>query len=104
MMSTVLKSNTYDNQSEQDITFIRNVAARIHRTGMITPAVFFLELTKPLALIGSPAMIFFGPIINAFINTEGYYKAAELFEEPANVELLIREIEKLEDELTHVEG
>ena len=49
-------------------------------------------------------MIFFGPIINAFINTEGYYKAAELFEEPENVELLIREIEKLEDELTHVEG
>jgi len=42
--------------------------------------------------------------VNAFINTEGYYKAAELFEEPANVELLIREIEKLEDDLTHAEG
>ena len=34
----------------------------------------------------------------------GYYKAAELFEEPANVGLLIREIEKLENDLTHAEG
>ena len=103
-MPTSLKSKVYNNESERDITFIRRVADRIHRSGLVTPAVFFLELTKPLALIGSHVMIFFGPIINAFINTEGYYKAAELFEEPANVELLIREIEKLEDDLTHAEG
>ena len=101
MMNTALKSSTYDNQSEQDVIFIRRVAARIHRSGLVTPSVFFLELTKPLALIGSHAMIFFGPVINAFINAEGYYKAAELFEESANVELLIREIEKLEEIVTH---
>ena len=103
-MPTSLNSNVNNNESERDIIFIRQVADRIHRSGLVTPAVFFLELTKPLALIGSHVMIFFGPIINAFINTEGYYKAAELFEEPANVELLIREIEKLEDDLTHAEG
>ena len=100
-MATILDPNVNNNESEQDIIFIRRVADRIHRSGLVTPAVFFLELTKPLALIGSHVMIFFGPIINAFINTEGYYKAAELFEEPANVELLIREIEKLEENVTH---
>ena len=103
-MPTILNSDVYNNQSERDIIFIRRVADKIHRSGLVTPAILFLELTKPLALIGSHVMIFFGPIINAFINTEGYYKAAELFEEPANVELLIREIEKLEDDLTHAEG
>ena len=103
-MPTSLNSKVYNNESERDIIFIRRVADRIHRSGLVTPAVFFLELTKPLALIGSHVMIFFGPIINAFINAEGYYKAAELFEEPANVELLIREIEKLENDLTHAEG
>ena len=96
-----MDTNVFNNQSERDIIFIRRVAARIHRSGLVTPAVLFLELTKPLALIGSHAMIFFGPIINAFINMDGYYKAAELFEEPANVELLIREIEKLEEIVTH---
>ena len=94
--------NTNNINTEKE--FIRNIAARIHKSGFITPAVFFLELTKPLSLIGSHVMIFFGPIINAFINAEGYYKAAELFEEPANVELLIREIEKLENDVTHAEG
>jgi hypothetical protein len=103
-LNTTVESNVLNNQSERDIIFIRRVATRIHRSGLVTPAVFFLELTKPLALIGSHVMIFFGPIINAFINAEGYYKAAELFEEPANVELLIREIEKLENDLTHAEG
>ncbi len=100
-MNTTLDSNVFNNQSDRDIIFIRRVAARVHRSGLVTPAVLFLELTKPLALIGSHAMIFFGPIINAFINMDGYYKAAELFEEPANVELLIREIEKLEEIVTH---
>ena len=76
-MNTTLESNVLNNQSERDIIFIRRVATRIHRSGLVTPAVFFLELTKPLALIGSHVMIFFGPIINAFINAEGYYKAAE---------------------------
>ncbi len=83
--------------------FIHNIASRIHQSGFITPAVFFLELTKPLSLIGSHAMIFFGPIINAFINTEGYYKAAEIFEKPENIELLIQEIENLEENIIHVE-
>jgi len=83
--------------------FIRNIAARIHQSGFITPAVFFLELSKPLSLIGSHAMIFFGPIINAFINTEGYYKAAEIFEKPENVELLIQEIENFEEKIIHAE-
>ena len=103
-MPTTLDSNVYNNQSERDIIFIRRVADRIHRSGLETPAIFFLELTKRLSLIGSHVMIFFGPIINAFINMDGYYKATELFEEPSNVELLIREIEKLEDDLTHAEG
>ncbi len=92
-----------NNNTNTEKEFIRNIASRIHQSGFITPAVFFLELTKPLSLIGSHAMIFFGPIINAFINTEGYYKAAEIFEKSENVELLIQEIEKLEEKIIHVE-
>ena len=91
------------NSLEADKRFIRSIAERIHRSGFITPAVFFLELSKPLSLIGSHIMIFFGPIINAFINTQGYYKAAEIFEKPENVEFLIQEIEKLEEKVIHAE-
>jgi len=42
-------------------------------------------------------MIFFGPLVSAFIRADGYYKAAEVFEEPGNVELLIQKLEQLEE-------
>jgi len=62
---------------------------------MVTPTIFFLEITKPLSFIGSQAMVFFGPIINAFVNSDGYYRAAEIFEHSTNIEFLIQEIERL---------
>ena len=80
------------------MAFIERIAKRIYDTGFITPAVFALEMVKPLALLGSHTMIFFGPIVSAFIKADGYYKAAELFEELANVELLIRRLEQFERE------
>jgi hypothetical protein len=89
------------NLNNQDRAFIQRVAMRIHKTGLVTPAVFFLEMTKPLSLIGSHAMVFFGPIVNAFINAEGYYRAAELLEDPGNVEFLIQEIERLDRTSAH---
>ncbi|RMF10741.1 MAG: hypothetical protein D6762_00845 [Candidatus Neomarinimicrobiota bacterium] len=85
-------------RTPEDEAFLKRIAAKIHATGLITPAVFFLELAKPLSLIGAHAMVFFGPILNAFIQTDGYYRAAELFEEPDNVEFLIAELERLDRE------
>ncbi len=82
----------------EDMAFIERIAKRIYNTGFITPAVFALEMVKPLALLGSHSMIFLGPIVSAFIKADGYYKAAELFEEPSNVELLISRLEQLEQE------
>ncbi len=41
-------------------------------------------------------MVFFGPIITAFISSQSYYKFAELLEDRNNVEFLLTEIERLE--------
>ena len=84
-------------RSIQDQEFIDRIAQRIYDSGFVTPAVFALEMVKPLALLGSHTMIFFGPIVSAFIKADGYYRAAELFEEPRNVELLITQVEQLEE-------
>ena len=84
--------------SPEDQAFIDRIAKRIYDSGFITAAVFALEMVKPLALLGSHTMIFFGPIVSAFIKADGYYHAAELFEEPHNVERLIARLEQLEEE------
>lgn len=103
-METAVKTNIPQSLSEQDIQFITRIAKRIQRSGFITPAVFFLEMGKPLALLGSHAMVFFGPIINAFIQADGYYRAAEIFEKPDNIEFLISEIERLNKEDSEIRG
>lgn len=82
----------------EDLAFIERIAKRIYDSGFVTAAVFALEIVKPLALLGSHTMIFFGPVVSAFIKADGYYKAAEVFEEPGNVELLIQRLEQLEQE------
>lgn len=81
--------------SEEDQAFIDRIAQRIYDTGFVTAAVFALEMVKPLALLGSHSMVFFGPIVSAFIKADGYYRAAELFEEPRNVERLITRLEQM---------
>ncbi len=57
---------------KQDLAFLEKIAKRIHDSGFVTPAILFLEMTKPLALLGSHALIFLGPILNAFIQSENY--------------------------------
>ena len=64
----------------EDKDFLTKLAEEVKSRRLTTPAIFFLEMTRPLNFVGSQAMVFFGPIISAFVKTDGYYKAAEIFE------------------------
>ena len=57
---------------------------------------FFLEIIKPMSLLGSHALIFLGPILNSFIQSEDYYRKIEVFEKAENIELLLEMIEKID--------
>ena len=103
-MESAIKTNIQIKLSELDKQFVTRLAKRIQKSGFVTPAIFFIEMTKPLALLGSHAMVFFGPIVNSFIKADGYYRAAELFEEPDTVEFLLNEIERLDKEDSVTEG
>tara|TARA_B100001094_G_scaffold167121_1_gene161735 strand:+ start:227 stop:547 length:321 start_codon:yes stop_codon:yes gene_type:complete len=90
--------------SKEDELFIERVAEKIFKSGFVTPAIFFLEMTKPLALLGSHFLIFLGPVINAFIQSDKYYRSAQVFEEPKNIEKLLQVIEKLEFDSKKLKG
>jgi len=81
--------------TKDDKAFLSKLARKIVELKLVTPSIFFLEMVKPLNFIGSQTMVFFGPIISAFVKTDGYYRAAELFEEHSSVEFLICELERL---------
>ena len=83
-------------QSDQQL--ISKLANKIVNHGMAVPAIFFLDMMKYLSFFGGQLMVFFGPIITAFISSEPYYKFSELLEDRKNVEFLLTEIERLETE------
>ena len=75
---------------------VTRIARKIVDRGMTVPAVLALEMMKPLSFIGSQAMVFFGPILTAFVRAETYYEMTELLEDYHNVEFLVNELERLE--------
>ncbi|MEE8341931.1 MAG: hypothetical protein V3R52_07525 [Candidatus Neomarinimicrobiota bacterium] len=93
-----INSNKEPEISVAEREAITRIAQKIIDRGFVTPAVFFLELMKPFSLLGSHALVFFGPIITAFIRQDKYYRATELLEDPKNVEFLISEIERIDKE------
>ena len=53
-----------------DNVFIDRISNKIYDSGLITSAIFFLEMTKPISLLGSHFLIFLGPVVNAFIQSD----------------------------------
>ena len=82
--------------TQSDKQLISDLAAKVVNHGMAVPAIFFLDMMKYLSFFGGQLMVFFGPIITAFISSQSYYKFAELLEDRNNVEFLLTEIERLE--------
>ena len=83
--------------NEQNI--LSKFASKIVDKGMTVPVLFFLESTKYVSFIGSQMMVFFGPIMTSFINSEKYYNFSELLEDRDNVEYLLNEIERIDLEV-----
>ncbi len=83
--------------NEQNI--LSKFAHRIVDKGMTVPALFFLESTKYASFLGSQLLVFFGPIMTSFINSEKYYNFSKLLEERRNVEFLLDEIERIDLEV-----
>ena len=65
---------------------------------VVIGSIFFLDMMKYLSFFGGQLMVFFGPIITAFISSQSYYKFAELLEDRNNVEFLLVEIERIESD------
>lgn len=68
------------------------------RHRMTVPAIFFLESMKPLSFVGSQAMHFFEPFVNAFFTVRDYERFAVLMERRENLEALLVKIEVRDDE------
>ena len=79
------------------------VCREVVKRHMTTPALLFLEMSRPLNYIGSQAMHFFQPMISAISDAAGPKHFAEFLEHRGSIEYICRRIEDLEAEAVAVE-
>ncbi|NQU67509.1 MAG: hypothetical protein HQ510_06165 [Candidatus Marinimicrobia bacterium] len=82
----------------EDKEILTKFSRKIVERGMSVPAILFLESVKYVSFLGSQTLVFFGPIITAFIRSEPYYRITELLEDRKNIEFILTEIERMEAE------
>ncbi|KPK64215.1 hypothetical protein AMJ83_03010 [candidate division WOR_3 bacterium SM23_42] len=61
-------------------------------------AIIFLESSKPLSFLGNQFLIFMQPFYRALFSFREYEEIATMLEDRRNIEALICEIERLEEE------
>ncbi len=74
------------------------VCREIVRRRLTTPALAFLEMSRPLNYLGAQALHFFSPFIGALTDAEGNRHFAAFLERRSAIEFLCRRIEELEAE------
>lgn len=77
---------------------IDELARKIVKKGMETPAIMFLEMHKPISFLTSQTMLVASPLLAPLFGLDGVENYSRLFSSVDNVELLIRRIEDLADQ------
>jgi hypothetical protein len=89
-------SHLYEEQSHDPL--LDRVAAQVVRRGLVTPAVFFLELHRPLSFLAGQATHALQPFLAPVFGYETVKRLARMLEDPANVDRLLDRIEQFEKE------
>jgi len=87
-----------DINQERKTEIIHKIAQKVVDLKLTTIAIVMLESSKPLSFVGSQLMVFFQPIFTSVFPLIQYDEFAALLEDRKNVEILIQEIERLDEE------
>ncbi|GEM_PF-493007 len=83
---------------ERQKELLEKIANQIVKRKLTVPAIMFFESVKPLSFVGSQAMVFLQPMVQAILNRREYDEITLMMEERENVEKLLCEIERQEAE------
>jgi hypothetical protein len=84
--------------TEEEDRLLDRVAEQVVRRGLVTPAVFFLEMNRPLGFLAGQATHLLTPFLAALFGLKTVQALAALLEEPGSVDRLLDRIEQLERE------
>src|SRR5438477_12205860 len=84
-------------EAEQRDDLVERVAREIQLRGLTTPAVHFLQASRPYRALGANAMLFFDPVLRGVFGGE-LASASEILADDTGIELLIARLEDVDDD------
>ncbi len=84
--------------TEQQRAAVERVCVEIVRRHLTTPAIMFLEMSRPLNFIGAQVLHFFAPFVSTLTEAEGHKHFASFLEQRGSIDFISRRIEALEAE------
>lgn len=82
---------------EKRIELLERIAQEVVERNLTAPAVFVLEVARPLTFIGSQTMVFLEPIIQSIFNWRNYTYVRKLLEDRKNLDELLLRIEDYDE-------
>jgi hypothetical protein len=83
---------------ERKKLLINKIAQKVIDYRLSPVAIVFLESSKPLSFLGNQFLIFMQPFYRALFSFREYEEITAMLEDRKNIEALICEIERLEEE------
>lgn len=83
---------------------IDRLCRELVRRHLTTPALLFLEMSRPMNYLGAQAMHFFSPFISAVTDAQGHRHFAAFLERRGSIDYLCRRIEQLEAEANEADS
>ncbi|MFA6433118.1 MAG: hypothetical protein WCW52_00335 [Elusimicrobiales bacterium] len=78
--------------TEEEKELLRDLALKVNKRSMGTAASLALESTRPLHNLGSQALVFLLPLLNAFFSREKVERFVGLLENPKAAAFFIEEL------------
>ena len=75
---------------------VEKLCVEVVRRHLSTPALIFLEMSRPMNFIGAQALHFFAPLIYAVTDADGHRHFAAFLEHRGSIDYICRRIEALE--------
>lgn len=97
-MSENERKSEEDTFTEEELAMLDKLAENVVARHLTAPAIFFLEVSKPLNFLGSQFLLFFEPIIQAIFTAKHYTMFREMLERRETIEMLLVRIEALDAE------
>lgn len=88
----------FEVSEERKKFLINKIAQKVIDYRLSPVAIVFLESSKPLSFLGNQFLIFMQPFYRALFSFREYEEITAMLEDRKNIEALIREIERLEED------